>query len=71
MIATLNGDHALRLAHDRMNEHRAQADAERLARAGRSSGRLAALVAGIRAAFSTPDADRTVVPLLNDYPYRS
>ena len=71
MIGTLNGDHTLQMAQMRINEFRATADAERLARNGRTPGRLATLVASIRAALATPAADRPVVPLLNDYPYRS
>ena len=67
---TFNPDQSLRLANERINERRAEADAERLARKARRPGRLATALASIRTALTMP-ADRPVVPLLSDYPYRS
>jgi hypothetical protein len=68
---TLYADSALVIANSRINDLRAQADAERLARNGRRPGRLATLVATVRATLNVPAVDRPVVPLLSEYPYRS
>lgn len=68
-IALLYADAALRLANDRMHDRHVESMNDR--RAVRRKGGLAATVASLVRAFTTPaPADVATLPRLADYPYR-
>jgi hypothetical protein len=73
-IAALYADQALRLADERANGFRREADHDRLAAIGRSNrGRFAGLraaIASFRNTVTAVDPVGPALPTLIDYPYR-
>jgi hypothetical protein len=72
-LAMIQAEYALRLANERAEEYRRQAELERQWNRPRRSGlqAIAAAISGLTRRVAAGPADQAVTPTLSDYPYRA